>query len=746
MAMQPYDNSALPQEKSWRLPSNFQTNKSGGVISIDTVEQLRNEGVSNKVIADYMSSNNPGFRKNYEKVRLAYGDNENAAKSYINYRFYGDVNYEKQSPEKENKGILSYPSRVLDNVFDGWKRSAMEMGRTEQRAESGEMGPLNQFAHQFGDSALAVAKPLFAPITEAMDTKIGNLLPSVNEAIVNPVVSNVVEPALRSDVAQQLLIPAAQKYSEYSSQNPTLESVNKLAVGGGALALGIAGIDPMKSAGEKLMSAATNPVQTVTQTIPKAGGKFLGNVLSIPKNTYAGIKNGLGYGKIAVTNIDDQLGGKAAEFVAKGGDQRFVNDLVSMNADERQLAKQMTMAAEKASRTTLRGTDIPKTIAGEQLLLPAKHIIEHKQAVGKAIGNLVDDMAGEMVDFTDDAERVFKQMSDKGVIFSRETGKIVSAAGVPDNEIPLLQKVANFFQPDDTGRVVKDFKEAHLFRKKIFKEIDAAKAALAPTAQGQSVFDTSEQIANQARGMMINKMSALNTNYGVYSGAYRELTTQAAPFYKLIGYKGSLDNIDVQALGTGERAMRTLGNASAESKQAINQMIALAERYGYESGVDPRKLVGYVSDLEAIYPITAPQSLGGQVGRASALETGVTSLSPKKGVGQAISEKVHDMYKHFMGMTLENRTKLLLELLDEPPNASLISVAKKSLPREDYAQFIDDVSRDVKVSDVDVGAMAANASDDAARNLTNSAQTTDPIEAIARQSGEATTGLMPLGE
>ncbi len=721
--MQPYDNSALPKENSWRLPSNFQPSKSGGAISLDTVEQLRNEGVSNKSIASYMAGSSKGFQQHYGNVIKSYGDTEEAAKSYLNYRFYGDVNYQKPTPEEKNKGIMSFPVRVIDNVWEGWKRSAMEMGKIEEKAEAGEISNANQYAQQYGQSAHAVGKALAAPWTEAFDTKAFNIAPSVTD-IATPIVQSVAEPIMKSKFAQEVAIPAGQKYMEYSEQSPTLQSVNQLAVGGGSLAAGIMGINPMMSGSRTLASAMRHPITTATQTIPTQTGKGLGAILNIPKSAYSGVKQGLGYGKAAPGTAGQQLGGKTAEFVKKGGNQLFANDVATMNEAERLLAKRMTLAAEKAARTTLKGTKIPKTIAGEQLLAPAKHIIEHKKAVGKALGNVADAMAGEAVDFTDDAAQVFQAMSDKGVVFSRESGKIIGAAGVPDSELHLLQKLASFFQPDDTGRVIRDFREAHLFRSKIFKEIDAAKAALSPTAQGQSVFDISETMADQARGMMIKRMSGVNPSYGVYSGAYKDLTSQAAPFYKFIGYKGVLDDIDVHGLGTGEASMLTLGSRSADKIKAIDDMIALAEKYGYQSSVDPRKLIDYVSALDNIYPLQAPEALAGQIRKG----LGASDLSAPKRAGiKAVINKIDDAYQHFRGMTLENRTRLLLELLDEPPNASLVTVAEKVLPRADYAQFMDDVSRDVKVGDVDVSALSIGVMDDAAGgHLANPSLTTLP--------------------
>ena len=210
-------------------------------------------------------------------------------------------------------------------------------------------------------------------------------------------------------------------------------------------------------------------------------------------------------------------------------------------------------------------------------------------------------------------------------------------------------------------------------------------------------------------------MSGGNNRLIAYNDAFEELSTQQAKFLRAIGYKGKLNAEDVasQQLRAGEVSLRQLGNASAEKRQAFNDLIATARKYGYESNVDEMALVRWADTIEDLFPISPTRSLRGEVSRATRDAAGnltedVIRGGARRAGTRAIADKVIDKIDELRGITPERREELLLKILDAPENTSFFSVADDVLRQPAMDDLVDQFGEST-LKNVETGDLAKNA-------------------------------------
>lgn len=655
----------------------------GLAVHPDAYESLKAQGQTPDFIADQMAQSSPHFASQLAKIRKKFGGDPAATEAFLNTRFYGDTSYAPNAPT-EKKG---YIGRTLDRIY---------------QAGTGVQDTLNSYNQgdiTAGQAAIRGSQKIFSgilsPALEASSSVVGYGLEKTGagEAIAG----------LAQDVASsnlgQTVAPYVNRAVEGYQNLPEDSGFRDLA------SIGKAGLDALdvygtgktvKYGGNLLKQTAQHPLQTIRHPVNAAKLKFGGQPAA------------------PVSQGPRELVGKAKEAVDKGVDRKFMEFVGEQNPDTRAVMSKMTDAAKEGSEK-LGGTLKHKEILGGQMMENAAHVLQEKQNVGKALKAMKTAVADDIVDLSDDYMEVLTQLQNKGAVIN-DKGKIISLAGASDDNIPLLQQTLDFLQPDDAGRVIKKGKDIDLWRSKMFEEMNSAKAKLQPSAAGQSTFGFAENVTNKARRSALTRMAKGNRNLLAANDAYEELSTEASKFLKAIGYKGKLnvDAITAKDLKAGEIALRTLGNASADSREAFTSLIQTARKYGRISNVDEMALIRYADALEDLFPITPTRSLAGQVSRGTRdaagnlIEDVVGGGSIKKGILNRASEPVMKIYDKIRGLTPENQYRLLKEVLDSPPDTPFFTVAQQALPDE----IADDLGR---ARGVDAGDMKPIAQDELSR-------------------------------
>lgn len=689
-------------------------------IHPDTLEQMRKQGVKDDVIADEMAKANPHFASQVTKIRKKFGGDPSATTAFLNTRFYGTVDHTPEAP----KGLIG---RSLERIYQNYQKDTLDMAKaTEQKdarfaaAGGGFDGfaekvdaKTDQFLQTAGNAASIIASPISQPLTEAVSS-VGkgayDLIPGVKSAV---------QQIGQSDIVQKGVIPAAQAVAGEAERNPALQSLGAVAEGSldalDAAGIGVAAkpvVNATVSGVEQLGKSSLNALKAAPRMAGQAAGATLRTVATPFGQAAKGFMQGVrgqadDVAKAAVSQADDvsqELIGSAKEAVKAGMDEKLMRFAAGQNADTRGAMAQMTRLAKKGSEK-LGGDTAHKEVLGGYMMNNMSHILETKQSVGKALGAMKMGMKDEVIDLTDDYASLMQSLVDKGAVINGK-GQITKLMGASDDNIPLLQQALDFLQPDDAGRVMTTSGKADMWRAKMFQEMNSAKSKLQPSTAGQSSLGFAEKTINDLRRGAIKKMAKGNSRFLAYNDAYETLSTEASKFLKTIGYKGklSIDDITAKELRSGEIALRTLGNASADTRDAFTAMLKTARKYGYNSNVDEMQLIRWADALEDVFPITPSRSLQGAVSRgtrdaAGNLVEDVVRSGVKRGAMNRVADAIIDKIDAMKGITPENRFKLLMDVLEAPPETSFFQLAKKALPDG----MVDDLG---KIQGIDAGDIA----------------------------------------
>lgn len=600
--------------------------KYGGTLSSDFLEKQRSQGIDDRDTATQMAQSSDTFRNHFTQIQEATKGDPQAVTAYLNMRFYGDAEYRPDTPEPKG-----YIGRTLDRMY---KDFVTDTNESLGRRERGEQGAIQTAA----EIAPNIASGILSPVTEGVSTVANKALEFTG---LDSALQSVAKSVMDSGFGEDVVIPAIQRYQEEREKNPALRSLENVAELGVDVA-DVLGLGAVAKSG--VVGATKNAIRHPIQTTKQAIKKDADNVVA--------------------QTAEEVLSPAAENAIKRGMDEKVVRFVEERSPTEKVLMKDIYNAAKEGA-DKLGGTNKHKQIAGEQIMRNAEYTIEQRKNVGKALGNIKTAMADETVDLTEVSFRVLHEMRSRGVVIN-ERGKVVSISSGADSEIPTLQKIVDGLLPDKDGRVVRTFKEADDYRSKVFDEINAAKANLSPTSQGQSALSKSDNLGEFARSAVMKEMGTLNPNYQKLSQAYAELVNEPADFFKLLGYKGDLEKIGSESLRAGEVYLRVLGNASSRPEAALKKLTALSRKYGFETDVDEMALLQFADAVEDIFPSAPTRSLRGEAGRAGkdAAEELVKNKSLVKTALSFGDEKLMNFVRRLRKMTPEDRDAAFLELFD----------------------------------------------------------------------------------
>ena len=719
----------------------------GGIISPDNLETLRKQGRTDDDIAEQMAQVSPNFSSQLSKIRKKYGGDPSATTAFLNTRFYGVVDHVPEQP----KGFIG---RSLERIYDNYKKDITDIGSALEQRQQGKQGFIDTAGQIAGNLMSIAASPVSQPFYET----IGTVAKGAYENV--PGIKPLAQEIGKSSIVQKGVLPAiqgtAQFLQEESARNPSLRTLG--AVGEGLADLSdVYGVGVLSKgalrAGQPMAGAVYEAAKTPFQTT----GKLVGEAARIGTQPIRSMARGFMQGvrgqsddisKQIAQGLDNatlSLSGPAEAAVKAGMDEKVIKFAVQQSPETRKAMSAMTKAA-KAGSAKLGGDTAHKEILGSYMLNNIDYVLTEKSVVGKALGAMKKGMADEVIDMTDDLMNLQTELRKVGAVIN-EKGQIIRLAAEADDNIPMLQEALNFLTPDDAGRVVKRFGDVDMWRSKMFKEMNSAKAKLQPSASGQSTFGYSERVVNNLRRSAIQNAAQMNPRLLAYNDAFEELSTQASKFLKAIGYKGklSIDDITAKDLRTGEIALRSLGNASADVIESFKNLINTARKYGYQSGVNEDSLIRWADTLEDIFPITPTRSLQGGVSRGTRdafgnLTEDILRTGPKRSLTGVASEKIMEGIDKLRGMTPENQYKLLLEVLEAPDGTPLVKAIDNVLDDvpESVKQAVKGIDvKDVRPTDAPSGLQASVAQSPQGNLALESAQQSSP-ESIGAKSSPTT--------
>lgn len=299
--------------------------------------------------------------------------------------------------------------------------------------------------------------------------------------------------------------------------------------------------------------------------------------------------------------------------IKTGISEPFINLVKTASPEDRGLFKQMFDIAKKRAGD-LRVMEQAKEIPGQTYLKLVEYLINKRKEFGKAIGNVVQKI-GDKIAQSEKLYGEFLIELKKWGLDVDSKGKVINLGKLPDEDLPAIQKMVNFLRTKGS----KTFRELDAERGKIFNTLNLAKS------RQQAFSEMVDSIAESYRRILSNP---LGSEYRDLSKKFAETIGVLKENVKLLGYKGSLEDLLLKDLRVGEVALRVLGNAADRPLSVIVDTLETAKKYGFKATNDLFDQLRFVDELEDIFGTTS-RSLGGQIGRAGtrALREGIGAFT-----------------------------------------------------------------------------------------------------------------------
>lgn len=656
----------------------------GGPISPATLQKLRGDGISDDTIAEHMSQANPSFASQLGKIRSASGGDPAATTAYLNWRFYGDAEY--QPAAKEKKGFIS---RVADRIYQG----IVDVEASKEAADKTMLDPkaaladkFNAKTDQFLQTAGSMLKIGTAPASEAVSTVAGGVMEKTG---ISGAIKAGAEQIAGTELGQDI-IGAGQDMAEgfqgMREQSPQLDAAaNTFGDVAGGL-MGAADVYALGSAEQMARKGLSKGKDAIVSGAKKLDPRQLMKGKSAATD---GAAPGLGGAKDRVATV---LSEKAAqkEALAKmpkeyqdavngGVSEPFVKLINDAAPEEKGVMKQMVDAFEEGSTDMLKANKA-KEIGGQTILNRARYIVKARKTVGKMKGEIMKAIKDEPMDmaasYMDEAgqqinsvyDDLVSELDDRFIVVGKNGMLKAASKKVPVDSADLgfYQKVYNALKPNKKGAVERNVEQLDGLMGYIRDQQNLIKQGGAPFSDGVTRFGT------RINSKILQNISSKFPQYGQVQKSYAELSRPLEEFTKFIGHKGSLDELSEASLSAGEKGMRIFGNAASRPRDVIMGMEEVAKKFGFQSNVNIERVLRFADEMENYFPTTQTTSLGGRVERG--IEKGMGSVAQnfaEKGLVGGAVKTAKESTDVLMGTRSRDQVQYIRRLLEKLDDAGV---------------------------------------------------------------------------
>ena len=350
------------------------------------------------------------------------------------------------------------------------------------------------------------------------------------------------------------------------------------------------------------------------------------------------------------------------ELEKKGFEKSFVDFLEKATPDDQDAFRKMLGLAEQ-NKGEFKVTTRPIEIPGEDLTSRAKFLFDERGKAGALKDAAIKAMPDKPIDITPSYDEFLKSLEGKGIKL-KDDGSLdfrrSTLSGSQDGSMKtLIEDLVNDLRPNSSGQVVRTPSRIDEIRQKLFSLLDLGKK------QG-SLPDAATALLENVRKTLKAPLDELSSTMGLKyteaAEAYAKYTESLGEFTKLLGYKGSMDEITEQALRAGEILNRVLGNASARPNEVLQKLVDLTTELGYKGG-DPLEQVRFADILEDIFGTTQTRGLKGEVTRGVGDALEAVGVVQNLATGN-IKGAVGAVGKKLFGIDKEKQIKALKDFLE----------------------------------------------------------------------------------
>lgn len=360
------------------------------------------------------------------------------------------------------------------------------------------------------------------------------------------------------------------------------------------------GKDFTVNAGTKITDTAKNLYESAQPLLSNTRG-VVSSSMDIGKGAMI---QGRDFGKRIITNLketaDDATRLKTlppaeAKLIRVGVDDASVKLIKESTPSEVKIYRDLVSKAKIKSGDLL--AEQPKVAIGQAFMKPVDHLIKTKNSIGAKLGAIRQKLSNAQMDVTPQWQQFKAYLDSRGITVDAK-GKFTGSGNMAPSDLRVLQGLYDELKPDKTGRVLRSQKWIDEWSQRTFKEYDLRQA------RELTFSDDVTRTVEKARGVF---KTALPQEYRTLSTQYSEVMKPIQDVTKLLGYKGDLDKLTTKQIKAAEVALRVIGNASDRPQSVIDAMLKVANKYGYTSDVDLKKVIIFADALEDVYPNITPK-------------------------------------------------------------------------------------------------------------------------------------------
>lgn len=358
----------------------------------------------------------------------------------------------------------------------------------------------------------------------------------------------------------------------------------------------------------------------------------------------------------------ENLAEAATELGKKGFEQPFVDFLEKAAPADQDAFRKMLGLAEK-NKGEFKVTTRPIEVPGENLTERASLLFDERTKMGALKDAAIKAMPDQPLDITSAYKDLVSTLEDRGIKI-KDNGVLdfrrSTLSGSEDSGMKsLIENLVKDLRPNGAGQVLRTPLRIDEIRQKLFALLDLGKKQGTLTDAATALL---ENVRKTLKAPLDELSTKMGLNYTQAAEAYAKYSESIGEFTKLLGYKGSINDITKQSLRAGEILNRILGNASARPNEVLQKLIDLTDALGYKGG-NPLDQVQFADILENIFGTTQTRGLKGEVNKAVGDAIEGTGIVKNLATGN-ISGTISSIGKKLFGVEKEKQIKALKDFLE----------------------------------------------------------------------------------
>lgn len=341
----------------------------------------------------------------------------------------------------------------------------------------------------------------------------------------------------------------------------------------------------------------------------------------------------------------------AIKAIDQGYDSGVVSAVQGASPADRAAMTRMLQRMKKGKKNPVWGVDNrPSDVAGDAILDRFKYVKKVNAEAGEELGNIVKNLKGVEVDFTDPVNNFLRNLDDMDIGIKSDltpdfTNSVIRDLSGPEKAI---KDTISYMKRAGRGQMP-SAQDMHKLKKYIDEQVTFGKAKEGLAGQTERVLKQLRADLNKSLGDQIPEYGAANKRYSQTIKAMEDLQDITGSKIDLMGEQGNRR--------VGRLTRRLMSNAQSRDNlaEALKSMDEVSAKYGGKFDTNAKVLALFADELDAVFKPAGRTTFESLIGRT-------IKRAGKEGIKSGVKgafEKRADTFN-------EEAFQSMIELLDQP--------------------------------------------------------------------------------